>query len=93
MRSTLPEKEMTLRAVVIGVLVGLVFGAANAYVGLRVGMTVSASIPAAIVGMAVLRALKAPTSSRATSSKRLALRESACSRSNLHVSRALYMGD
>ena len=58
MWSTLPEKEMTLRAVVIGVLVGLVFGAANAYVGLRVGMTVSASIPAAIVGMAVLRALK-----------------------------------
>ena len=58
MRSTLPENEMTLRAVVIGILVGLVFGAANAYVGLRVGMTVSASIPAAIVGMSVLRALK-----------------------------------
>lgn len=52
---TMPE--LTLTAVVMGVLLAVIFGAANAYLGLRVGMTVSASIPAAVVSMGVIRVL------------------------------------
>lgn len=51
------EPELTVRAVVLGVLMTLVLGAANAYLGLRAGMTVSAIFPAAIVAMAVLRGM------------------------------------
>jgi putative OPT family oligopeptide transporter len=50
-------KEVTVRAVIIGLVLAVVLGAANAYLGLYAGMTVSASIPAAVVGMAVLRGL------------------------------------
>ena len=50
--------ELTLRAMVIGVIVGVVFGAANAYLGLKVGLTVSASIPAAVIGVAAFSMLK-----------------------------------
>jgi len=49
--------ELTVKAVVLGVLISVVFGVANAYLGLKVGMTVSASIPAAVISMAVLRTL------------------------------------
>ena len=34
-------------------------GSANVYLGLKAGMTVSASIPAAVVGMLVLRQIRA----------------------------------
>lgn len=54
-----PEKtnlrEMTLRAVLLGLVMTVVLGAANAYLGLRAGMTIAATYPAAIIGMAVLR--------------------------------------
>ena len=49
------KKELTLTAIILGMLLAVVFGAANAYLGLRVGLTVSASVPAAVVSMAVLR--------------------------------------
>ena len=49
------KKELTLTALLLGVVLAVVFGAANAYLGLRVGLTVSASVPAAVVSMAVLR--------------------------------------
>ena len=49
------EKELTVTAIVLGVLLAVVFGAANAYLGLRVGLTVSASVPAAVISMGVLR--------------------------------------
>jgi len=49
--------EITLQAVVLGVLLSVVFGVANAYLGLKVGMTVCASIPAAVISMAILRGL------------------------------------
>ena len=49
--------EMTVTALVTGILLAVVFGAANAYLGLRVGMTVSASIPAAVISLAVTRVL------------------------------------
>lgn len=49
--------EMTLAAVVLGLIQAIVFGVADAYLGLKVGMTVGASIPAAVISMAVLRFL------------------------------------
>jgi uncharacterized oligopeptide transporter (OPT) family protein len=47
--------EITIKAVVLGVLLSMILAAANAYLGLFAGMTVSASIPAAVVSMGVLR--------------------------------------
>ncbi len=48
-------RELTPRAVVLGVILALILGAANAYLGLYAGLTVSASIPAAVISMAILR--------------------------------------
>jgi uncharacterized oligopeptide transporter (OPT) family protein len=50
--------EITVKAVVLGVLLSMILAAANAYLGLFAGMTVSASIPAAVVSMGVLRFFK-----------------------------------
>lgn len=50
-------RELTIRAVVIGLLIGTVLTAANTYLGLYAGMTVTGSIPAAIVSMGILRGL------------------------------------
>jgi putative OPT family oligopeptide transporter len=55
-KSNLPE--MTLRAVLLGLVMTVILGAANAYLGLRAGMTIAATYPAAIIGMAVLRLFK-----------------------------------
>jgi putative OPT family oligopeptide transporter len=52
-----PPREITPRAIVLGLALALLLGSANAYLGLYAGMTVSASIPAAVISMAVLRAL------------------------------------
>ena len=57
MPSSSPARELTLRAVVIGLLIGTVLTAANTYLGLYAGMTVTGSIPAAIVSMGILRGL------------------------------------
>jgi putative OPT family oligopeptide transporter len=48
-------RELTARAVVVGLALSVVMAAANVYLGLKAGMTVSASIPAAVVGMLILR--------------------------------------
>lgn len=53
--SAAPRRELTLRALFMGLLLAVVMGAANVYVGLKVGMTVSASIPAAVMAMLVFR--------------------------------------
>ena len=47
--------EITIKALVLGVLLSMILAAANAYLGLFAGMTVSASIPAAVISMGVLR--------------------------------------
>ncbi|MGD8395266.1 MAG: oligopeptide transporter, OPT family [Candidatus Eiseniibacteriota bacterium] len=49
--------EITVRAVILGLLLSIIMGAANTYLGLRVGMTVSASIPAAVISMGILRGI------------------------------------
>jgi len=50
-----PLHEITLKAVLLGVILSVVLAGANAYLGLFAGMTVCASIPAAVVSMGVLR--------------------------------------
>lgn len=47
--------EITVKAVLLGIVLSAVLAGANAYLGLFAGMTVSASIPAAVMSMAVLR--------------------------------------
>lgn len=49
-------RELSPRAILLGVLLSAVLSGANAYLGLFAGMTVSASIPAAVLSMALLRA-------------------------------------
>ena len=51
-------RELTLRAVLLGLCMTVVLGAANAYLGLRAGVTVAATYPAAVIGMAILRTWK-----------------------------------
>jgi len=50
--------EFTLRAVLLGVFMAAFMGAANAYLGLKAGMTIAATYTTAVVGMAVIKALK-----------------------------------
>jgi len=56
---TTSMKELTLRAVLLGLVMSVVLGAANAYLGLHAGQTIAATYPAAVIGMAFLRALVA----------------------------------
>jgi putative OPT family oligopeptide transporter len=51
-------KEFTFRALLIGLVMCVVLGAANAYLGLKAGMTIAATYPAAVIGMALLRAMR-----------------------------------
>jgi uncharacterized oligopeptide transporter (OPT) family protein len=56
-----PERslpEITIKAVVLGVILAMIMAAANAYLGLRVGMTVAAAIPASAIALGVLRAFR-----------------------------------
>ena len=50
-----PYRELTLPAVVFGVLIGAVMTAAFTYVALKLGFTLPGSTVAAILGFAVLR--------------------------------------
>jgi len=51
-------RELTVRAILIGLVLTAVLGAANAYLGLKAGMTIAATYPAAVIGMALLRLMK-----------------------------------
>ena len=53
-----PLPEITIKAVLLGIILSMVLASANAYLGLFAGMTVSASIPAAVVSMGILRMFK-----------------------------------
>lgn len=50
--------EFTLRALIIGLVLAVVLGAANAYLGLKAGMTIAATYPAAVIGMALIKAMR-----------------------------------
>ena len=47
--------ELTLKALVLGILMAAVLGAANAYLGIKAGQTVSATFPAAVIAIAAFR--------------------------------------
>jgi putative OPT family oligopeptide transporter len=47
--------ELTVKAVILGLILAFVFGAANAYLGMKAGQTVAATIPAAVIAMALFR--------------------------------------
>ena len=50
--------EITVKAIILGILLALILAAANAYLGLFAGMTVSASIPAAVISMTIFSFFK-----------------------------------
>ncbi len=58
MSQTSRPKELTIRALILGVVLSAILSAANAYLGLFAGMTVSASIPAAVVSMGLMKAVR-----------------------------------
>lgn len=49
--------ELTLRALVLGVVLGLIFSASSVYLALKIGLTVSSSIPIAVLSITIFRAL------------------------------------
>lgn len=49
------QREMTVKAVFLGLFLAFVFGSANAYLGMKAGQTVAATIPAAVIAMALFR--------------------------------------
>jgi putative OPT family oligopeptide transporter len=49
------EAEMSLKAVLLGVLLSALFGAANAYLAMKAGQTIAATIPAAVIAIAAFR--------------------------------------
>jgi putative OPT family oligopeptide transporter len=51
--SNLPE--LTVKAILLGIVMAVILGAANAYLGLKAGQTVSASFPAAVIAIAAFR--------------------------------------
>ena len=51
-------REISFKAIFLGIIMAVVLGAANAYLGLNVGMTVAATFPAAVISMAIIRPLK-----------------------------------
>src|SRR3954463_5302599 len=51
-------RELTVRALLLGLVMTVLLGAANAYLGLRAGITVAATYPAAVISMAAMRAWK-----------------------------------
>ncbi len=61
-KSFIPSKkiipELTIKAVLVGVILAIILGAANAYLGLYAGMTVSAVIPGAVMAFALLKPFK-----------------------------------
>lgn len=53
--SLVPPPQLTVRALLLGIVLSAILAGANAYLGMFAGITVAASIPAAVVSMAVLK--------------------------------------
>jgi putative OPT family oligopeptide transporter len=58
MNSPSVPPQLTVKAILLGIILSAVLAGANAYLGLFAGLTVSASIPAAVISMAILRMFK-----------------------------------
>ncbi|MBI2993908.1 MAG: oligopeptide transporter, OPT family [Gammaproteobacteria bacterium] len=57
MQNTANLPQLSVKAVLLGVILAIIMAGANAYLALFAGQTVSASIPASVISMAVLRLL------------------------------------
>src|ERR1035441_7901083 len=53
--ATESRPELTIRALLLGVVFGVLFGAVTVYVGLRAGLTVAASIPISVLSISIMR--------------------------------------
>ena len=53
-----PLPQLTVKAILLGIVLSVILAGANAYLGLFAGLTVSASIPAAVISMAILKLFK-----------------------------------
>jgi putative OPT family oligopeptide transporter len=51
------NRELTFRAVTVGVVLSLAMAAANTYLGLKVGMTISANIPCSVIALILFHTL------------------------------------
>ena len=51
--------ELTIKAVLAGIILGIIFGAANTYLGLKVGLTISTPIPVAVLTVVAFRLFSA----------------------------------
>jgi putative OPT family oligopeptide transporter len=49
------ERELTPKAILLGLFLAFLFGAANAYLGMKAGQTVAATIPAAVIAMTLFK--------------------------------------
>ena len=49
--------ELTIKAIILGILFGVIFGASTVYLALKAGLTVSASIPIAVLAISLGRKL------------------------------------
>jgi len=58
MNSPAVPPQLTIKAILLGLILSVVLAGANAYLGLFAGLTVSASIPAAVISMAILKMFK-----------------------------------
>ena len=47
--SPTPPRQLTLKAVLLGLVLSALLAGANAYLGMFAGLTVAASIPAAVI--------------------------------------------
>lgn len=56
--SALPQREITLRVIVLSFLLTVILAASNCFLALKIGYLTSASIPAAILSMGILRFFK-----------------------------------
>jgi OPT family oligopeptide transporter len=54
-------RELTVRAIVLGMIFGVIFGAATVYLALKAGLTVSASIPIAVLAISLFKRLGSST--------------------------------
>ena len=55
MSAAAPLPQLTLKAILLGLVLSMLLAGANAYLGLFAGLTVSASIPAAVISMAIVK--------------------------------------
>ena len=84
-------KEISFKAIFLGIIMAVILGAANAYLGLMAGMTVAATFPAAVISMAVLRPFKGTILEENLARTTGAVGEALADRHSLPSAAALYL--